>query len=197
MWDKIYNTAEYMYGTEPNQFLQESVQYIPKRSGNILCLGDGEGRNSVYLAKLGYNVTAVDLSSVAINKAKKLADEHQVKVTYIHANLDNYEFGENQWDGIVSIFCHLPSQLRARVNHSAFLSLRPGGVYVIEGYTTRQLEYKTGGPSSEDMMISGQILSSELSQMKTIILTETERFIHEGIKHNGLSHVVQGVLIKS
>ncbi|CAM3672755.1 tellurite resistance protein TehB [Vibrio aerogenes CECT 7868] len=195
MWDEIYNTAAYVYGTEPNQFLQEAVLHIPK--GNILCLGDGEGRNSIYLAKLGYNVTAIDLSLVAINKARKLADEHQVQINHIHENLEHFKFGAHQWDGIVSIFCHLPSILRSQVHQSVCQSLRPKGVFVIEGYTVQQLQYKTGGPSSADMMISSQILSTELSQLEPLILTETERFIHEGQKHHGLSHVVQGIFTKS
>jgi SAM-dependent methyltransferase len=194
MWDERYNTAEYMYGKTPNDFLQANIKHLP--TGNVLCLADGEGRNSVYLAKCGYRVTAVDLSAVALKKARQLADESQVKVDFIHADLANFNFGEQQWDGVVSIFCHLPAALRARVHRSLCRGLKKNGTYLVEGYTPKQLQYKTGGPGSAEMMLSAGILTKELHHMHPLFVTEKERMIQEGILHRGKSHVVQGVFVK-
>src|SRR5919112_1168906 len=110
MWDERYSSEEYAYGTKPNRFLEAKVSFIPK--GKVLSLAEGEGRNAVYLAKQGYSVTAVDASIVGLNKAGKLAEENGVVVELIHADLADYDLGEDEWDGIVSIFCPLPSPLR-------------------------------------------------------------------------------------
>lgn len=194
MWDSTYDRAEYLYGEEPNDFLKESVKSLP--SGRILCLADGEGRNSVYLASLGYEVTAVDLSSVAIQKARKLAESRQVRVNFVHADLADFELGRERWDGIVSIFCHLPPELRKSLHHAVQQGLKRSGVYLVKGYTPKQLLFRTGGPPRVDMLLSAQILSGELQQLHPLMLTERERFIQEGTLHNGHSHVVQGVFIK-
>ena len=110
MWDERYNTEEYAYGKAANNFLEENYTAIPK--GNVLSLAEGEGRNAVFLARQGYTVTAVDASQVGLNKAKKLAEEHGVTIELVHADLADFDLGENRWDGIVSIFCPLPSALR-------------------------------------------------------------------------------------
>lgn len=191
MWDKTYSTDAYVYGEQPNLFLQQQVAQIPL--GNVLCLADGEGRNSVFLAKLGYNVTAVDLSLVGLEKAKKLADKHNVNVNYIHADLAAFDLGSEQWDGIVAIFCHLPQSLRQSLHSRLAPSLKKNGVYLVEGYTPEQLNYKTGGPPNAEMMLSKQILLDEIEALNFLYLEELEREVHEGINHNGLGHVVQAI----
>lgn len=110
MWDERYSTEEYAYGTAPNEFLVKNAHHIPK--GKVLSLAEGEGRNAVFLAQQGYSVTAVDASLVGLNKARKLAEKKGVIVEFIHASLADYDLGEKQWDGIVSIFCPLPSTIR-------------------------------------------------------------------------------------
>src|SRR5262245_21514589 len=113
MWDERYSSEEYAYGTKPNEFLEANFNRIPK--GNLLSIAEGEGRNAVFLAKQGYTVTAVDASLVGLNKARKLAEEHGVSIELIQADLADYDLGENQWDGIVSIFCPLPSAIRKQL----------------------------------------------------------------------------------
>ena len=110
MWDERYSPDEYVYGKAPNQFLEENYNAIPK--GKVLSLAEGEGRNAVFLAKQGYSVTAVDASQVGLSKAKKLAEENGVELELIRGDLVDFDIGENKWDGIVSIFCPLPSALR-------------------------------------------------------------------------------------
>jgi SAM-dependent methyltransferase len=110
MWDERYSAKEYAYGATPNEFLVDTVRCIPK--GKVLSLDEGEGRNAVFLAKQGYTVTAVDASLVGLNKARMLAEENNVAIEFIHADLADYDLGENKWEGIVSIFCPLSSSLR-------------------------------------------------------------------------------------
>lgn len=189
MWDNVYNVEEYVYGQQPNDFLKTNTNVLAK--GKILCLGDGEGRNSVFLARLGFDVTAVDMSSIAIAKAKKLAEEHKVTVNYIHSDLNEFDLGESWWEGIVSIFCHLPAPLRQKIHQRIAKALTATGIYLLEGYTPKQLEFKTGGPPVPEMMYSSEIIKSELPGFNFKHLKEVERDVVEGSKHSGRGHVVQ------
>ncbi len=191
MWDERYGAEEYAYGTNPNQFLEENVNHIPK--GKVLSLAEGEGRNAVFLAKQGYSVTAVDASIVGLNKARKLAEENGVVVEFIHADLADYDLGENKWDGIVSIFCPLPSSLRKQLYKKVEAALKRNGVFLLEAFTPNQLKHGTGGGSSADVMQSKESLSLELAGLKFKHLIELERDVIEGIYHTGISAVVQAI----
>ncbi len=194
MWDERYSAPEYAYGKTPNQFLAANFQHIPK--GEVLSLAEGEGRNAVFLAKQGYSVTAVDSSLVGLQKAKKLAAENGVEINFIHADLADYDFGENRWDGIISIFCPLPSVLRQEVHKKVVAGLKYQSVFLLEAYTPHQLKYGTGGGSSPDLMMSQADLSMELEGLSFSHLVELEREVIEGIYHTGLSAVVQAIAYK-
>jgi 2-polyprenyl-3-methyl-5-hydroxy-6-metoxy-1,4-benzoquinol methylase len=189
-WDERYASDAFFYGTEPNDFLASSAHHVVS-GGKVLCLAEGEGRNAVWLARQGYDVTGVDGSSVGLEKAQALAREHGVNITTITADLADFDMGDQQWDAIVSIWCHLPPALRQDVHRRVMQALKPGGTLILESYTPRQLEYKTGGPPVAEMMMSEEILRKELCQLDFVHLAETEREIHEGPGHNGLSAVVQ------
>jgi len=191
MWDERYSAEEYAYGTNPNKFLEANVSSIPK--GKVLSLAEGEGRNAVFLAKQGYSVTAVDSSLVGLNKARKLAEENGVIVEFIHTDLAEYDLGENKWDGIVSIFCPLPSSIRKQLHKKVEAALKRNGVFLLEAYTPAQLKYGTGGGNSVDVMQSKESLSLELAGLKFKHLIELERDVVEGIYHTGLGAVVQAV----
>lgn len=191
MWDKAYSSNDYVYGKTPNNFLSDNFESLPK--GRILLLGEGEGRNSVFLASQGYSVTAVDISPVGLEKARKLAEEAGVNIETICADLESYDLGEQCWDGIVSIFCHLPPNTRKAVHQQIKTALKPSGVFLVEGYTPEQLNFKTGGPPVAEMMISQSILSEELNSLQFSHLVELEREVNEGIKHHGMAAVVQGI----
>ena len=194
MWDERYGTEEYAYGKTPNKFLEENYHVIPK--GKVLSLAEGEGRNAVFLAKQGYSVTAVDASQVGLNKAKKLADENGVSLEFIHADLAEFVIGENEWEGIVSIFCPLPSARRKELHKKVVAGLKPHGVFLVEAYTPDQLKYGTGGGSSADSMTSKESLLRELQGLKFIHLIELERNVVEGTYHTGLGAVVQAIALK-
>ena len=194
MWDERYRAEEYAYGTTPNEFLVENVRCIPK--GKVLSLAEGEGRNAVFLAKQGYSVTAVGSSLVGLNKARKLAGENDVVVEFIHADLADYDLGENKWDGIVSIFCPLPSSLRKDLYKKVIVGLKEGGVFLLEAYTPDQLKHGTGGGNSVDVMQSEESLRLELAGLRFKHLTELERNVIEGVYHTGIGSVVQAIATK-
>lgn len=194
MWDDRYSAEEYAYGTKPNEFLEENVNHIPK--GKVLSLAEGEGRNAVFLAKQGYSVTAVDASLVGLNKARKLAEENGVVVEFVHADLADYDLGENRWDGIVSIFCPLPSSLRKQLYKKVEAGLKQDGVFLLEAYTPEQLKHGTGGGNSADVMQSKESLSLELAGLKFRHLMELERDVREGIYHTGIGAVVQAIAVR-
>ena len=191
-WDERYSTPDYAYGTQPNDFLAEQFACIPA-GGRVLCLADGEGRNGVFLARQGYEVTSVDLSRVGLEKAAKLAQKHGVSLQPVHADLAQYSLGTEQWDGIVSIFCHLPSTIRQRLYPQIPTSLKAGGVFVLEAYTPAQLAYSTGGPKDADMLMNTQKLQTELPGLHFSLLREVQRNIVEGSLHTGLACVVQAI----
>lgn len=194
MWDERYSTAEYVYGTSPNEYLVSVTGRLPK--GRVLCLAEGEGRNAVYLAGQGFDVLAVDGSKVGLAKADKLAEKSGVTIRTQRANLDTYDLGEERWDAIVAIFCHLPPELRSRVHAGVVKALKPGGVFVLEAYTPKQLDYKTGGPPKVELLISAADLTQELKGLTFEHLEEIERDVQEGRLHTGKAAVVQMLAVK-
>ena len=189
MWDERFSGLEYIYGTEPNDFLASVASQIPQ--GKVLCLADGEGRNGTYLASLGYEVFALDGSIVGLEKAQKLAQEKQVKITTIHADLADFIIEPQAWDGIVSIFCHLPPDLRSQVHRQAVQGLKANGVFVLEAFAPEQLAYNTGGPKNIDMLPVLNQLQKELTGLDWEIARSLERDLDEGRYHNGKAAVIQ------
>jgi SAM-dependent methyltransferase len=195
MWNQRYSQPGFAYGTDPNAFLVSVAERIPK--GRVLSLGEGEGRNAVFLASLGYDVVAVDASGVGLGKAHQLATERGVTVTTIHSDLATFQIEPESWDGIISIFCHVPSAMRIRLHCSVVNALKPGGVFVLEAYSPKQLLFDTGGPKEVDRLISLDDLQQELSGLQLVHAREMQRDVREGKYHTGPSSVVQIVGIRS
>lgn len=189
MWDERYSTEEFAYGREPNDFLKERVELLPV--GRTLCLAEGEGRNAVFLARRGHSVTAVDQSRVGLEKAERLAQERDVRIETVHADLARFEIVPESWDAIVSVFVHLPPPLRRDVHRDAVSGLRPGGVFLLEAYTPEQLRYSTGGPPVEELMMTLETLEAELEGLEWLHAQELVRDVHEGEFHHGRGAVVQ------
>jgi ubiquinone/menaquinone biosynthesis C-methylase UbiE len=189
-WDTRYSEDGYAYGLEPNDFLKENYKQI-QAGGRVLCLSEGEGRNAIFLAHQGLDVTAVDISEVGLNKAKERAKKEGVNLTTFLADLENFEFGENSWDGLISIFGHLPPSLRSKVHSKIFPSLKKNGIFLLEAYTPEQLLLKTGGPKDESMMLTLSIVEKELSKLNPAIKRTCVRDIQEGKYHSGPSAVLQ------
>jgi len=190
MWDERYSGSGYFYGTEPNDFLRERAAAIPP-GGSVLCLGEGEGRNAAWLAGRGLEVTALDQSAEGLRKARELSATRGVTVTTLQADLASHDILPAGWDAIVSIWCHLPSQLRARVHAQVVAGLKPGGVFLLEAYRPEQLRFGTGGPKDADLLPTLAQLRHELAGLEIDHGAELEREVHEGQGHSGPSAVVQ------
>jgi len=188
-WDARYAEPGYAYGTEPNDFLVEVAARIPP--GRVLCLGEGEGRNAAFLAARGFEVVAVDLSRVGLDKAAALARERGVRVTTVHADLKAFTIEPGAWAGIVSLWIHLPAAERAPLHRRCVAGLAPGGAFVLEAYTPRQLEFGTGGPQSAERMATLAALREELAGLDLEIARELDREVREGRFHDGMGAVVQ------
>jgi SAM-dependent methyltransferase len=189
VWDERYRTETYAYGTSPNEFLASVADRIPR--GPVLCLAEGEGRNAVFLAARGHAVTAVDWSSVGLAKAERLAAERKVHLSTVCADLAEMEIMPESWSGIVAIFAHLPRIVRAPLHQRVRAGLCPGGVFIAESYTPKQVEYGTGGPKDPGLLPTLNDLRQELAGLEWEIAREVEREIHEGELHDGWSAVVQ------
>lgn len=194
MWNDRYDTDEYIFGTEPNAFLVSVIDQIPK--GCVLSIAEGEGRNGVYLARTGYDVTALDSSTIALQKAEKLANIHGVSIKTITADLAEYQIEENSWDAIISIFCHLPPALRKKVHNQVVHGLCSGGILVLEAYSPDQLNYDTGGPGDPDLLMQLDELIEEFTGLDFIIEREVLRDVIDDGKIVGKSAVVQILAMK-
>lgn len=193
-WDERYAGNDYHFGTQPNGFLRDSIDLLPR--GRVLCIGDGEGRNSVFLAERGFDVTAMDASPVGMEKALRLARDRGVNLETRIGDLRTYDLGRNEWDAIVSVFVHLLPELRRDVHGRVAAALRPGGVFLIEAYTPEQLGYRTGGPPVEELMMTLDMLKDDLSGLNVETGRQIVRNVTEGRGHRGRAAVVQVIARK-
>ncbi len=195
MWNERYAEAEFAYGKEPNDFLKEKINQ--KANGKVLCLAEGQGRNAVYLAGLGYDVTTVDLSNVGLERTLELAKERKVNVTTLQADLGTYLISEEAWDGIVCVFGHFPASVRRHILGQAHHGLKKGGFILIEVYSVDQLKHGTGGPKEASMLYQLDELKEILGPSWDLnVFHQIEREIQEGAYHNGMSSVIQVLATK-
>ncbi len=195
-WNSRYKAEEYVYGTAPNDFLAAHTKLLPT-AGRILTLAEGEGRNAVFLAGLGYKVSAMDFSQSARKKALHLATEHEVSIDYSLATLEQFDMGQNHWDGVVSIFCHPPSNTRKALYQRIQSALRPGGVFLLESYNKAQLNYNTGGPNHPSLLMSLNELTTAFQHQKILLAQDLIREVQEGKSHTGHASVTQFIARKT
>jgi SAM-dependent methyltransferase len=188
MWDERYQTAEYVFGTEPNDFLAEHAGEL---RGPVLSIAEGEGRNAVFLASLGLEVHGVDGSAVGLAKARALAQSKNVEIRTEVADLEAFEPDAGRYGAVVSISAHLPSALRKRLYPRLERCLVPGGIFLLEAYSEAQLERDTGGPKDLDMLMTVDKIRSELPDLVPVHLRELVREVNEGRRHRGAAAVVQ------
>lgn len=195
-WDERYTEGGYVFGEDPSGFFVKVAHLIPH--GDVLFLGDGYGRNSVYLASLGgYKAVSLDESLVGNEKAKDLANRRGVAIETVNASLEDYVIEPARWQGIVSIFCHLELELRTRVHHEVVNGLVDGGVFILQAYTPKQLEYRSGGPSRLEMLMNLDMLRKDLEGLTMEYSEEVEYEVNEGQLHHGMAAVVQVVARKT
>ena len=196
-WNNRFAKDGYVFGTEPNEWLRRHAS-VWKTCARILCVADGEGRNSVWLAKQGHLVEAFDISVVGVAKAKRLAQEGQVNVTFAVAGCDDFAWTSNHYDGVVAIFVQFADPaLRTRLFENMVRSLKPGGKLILVGYTPKQLEYGTGGPSALSHLYTPQMLQEAFGELNIQVLDEYEAELAEGDGHKGRSAVIGLVATRS
>lgn len=190
MWNQRFSSDDYGYGREPNDFLREQAGLLPP-GARVLCIGDGEGRNGVFLATLGHRVTSLDYAAEGLRKARRLAEERGVSLETVHADLAEYHAEAGSFDAVVSIFCHLPAEVRRRVHGDLPRVLAPQGLFLLEGYTPAQLAFGTGGPKDPALLYSLEGLREELEGLSLEVAREVERDVVEGKLHTGRAATVQ------
>ena len=193
-WDDRYSEDGYAFGDQPNDFLVEVEPTLIK--GDTLMLGDGDGRNGVWMAEQGHRVVSIDLSPVGVSKAKELAVQRGTTIDARVGDLDTFDMGSQQWDNIVSIFCHVPSALRSRVHATVNAALRPGGRFVLESYNAANIGRGVGGPQSPDLTVELEELETDFAGWHLEIHRAIDRNIVEGKYHAGHSSTVQFVAVK-
>lgn len=196
IWDERYAGEEYHFGTDPNAFLA-SQRAVLKPGMSCLAVADGEGRNGVWLAEQGLQVLSVDSSSVALDKAKRLAQQRNVDVQFEQADLVQWSWGEKRFDVVAAIFIQFaPPGMREQMFERIKRCLKPGGLLLLQGYTQRQLEYRTGGPSQAENLYTAALLRDAFADMDILHLAEHEDIIREGAGHSGMSALIDLVARK-
>jgi len=191
-WDERYSSKEYVYGKEPNQFFKKQLyKIIPP--GKLLLPGEGEGRNAVFAAKLGWQVEAFDQSSVAKLKALKLAEENNVTINYSIVNLAMFTTQKNFYDCAAIIFVHLATDFRSEFHKKIMDSIKPKGKIILELFSKNQFGKNSGGPQDLNMLSSIEEIENDFRQMRPILLKEETIFLYEGEKHSGQSSVIRFV----
>lgn len=193
-WDERYRHPNFVYGYRPNDFLKGQARLL-RPGSRVLCLGDGEGRNGVWLAQQGHDVVSLDFSQVALAKARALAQERGVAIETRCVDLAEWvdqPDPEQPFDAVVSIFLHLPAPLRRRVAQTATRQCAPGAKLILEAFTPAQPALGSGGPREPELLLSRADVQADWEGWRLDVRI-LERRIFEGMAHQGLSSVVQAL----
>lgn len=189
-WNKRFRTDDYIFGTEPNAWLREQAP-VWQPGQRVLCVADGEGRNSVWLAKQGLRVDAYDIAEVGVAKARQLAAAQGVNVNYTVADCDSFHYERGAYDGVAAIFVQFADPaLRERLFANIQRCLKPGGTLILQGYTPKQLEYKTGGPPQVSHLYTEVLLREAFADFELLTLRAYEAELKEGDRHSGMSALI-------
>ena len=189
-WNQRFASEDYIFGREPNAYLRAQAGLLP-REGQALCVADGEGRNSVWLARQGLKVQAFDIAEVGVTKARRLAAESGVTVAFNVAGCDDWHWQTGTHDVVVAVFVQFADPaMRGRLFDNMARALKPGGLLIIQGYTPRQLDYKTGGPGVLSHLYTADMLRKAFGALQIIELTEYDAELQEGARHAGKSALV-------
>lgn len=189
-WHERFQTKEYVYGTDPNEFIK-NMQNRLRLSGRALAIAEGEGRNAVYLAEQGMDVTAWDMARSGLDKTERLAEERRVAVLTEQVDLAHAEWAEEAWDLIICVFGHYPKDVQHKTFDGIRHALKPGGHFLMEVYSVDQPAYGTGGPKQESFLYRPEEVLEAFQEFKITHFFTGEVERHEGKLHNGLSHVIQ------
>lgn len=193
-WDERYSIKDYVYGTSPNQFFREQIEKL--KAGRILMLGEGEGRNAVYAAKLGWQVDAIDSSSAAKEKALKLAEENKVSINYQVSDIFSYNFPKNKYDAVGIIFLHMNESESKILYKKCVNALRKDRKIILELFSKNQFGKNSGGPQDLSLLYSVEQIHKNFYTLKHELLQEENILLSEGEFHKGEASVIRFVGIK-
>lgn len=189
-WDERYAENGFAYGTEPNVYLQSMVQHLSPGQ-RVLVIGDGEGRNGVWLATQGLNVVAVDQSNIGLEKAQRLATEKAVSIETVCADLTSWQWPENEYDAVVIIYVHFSPEVRELLHKKVIACLKPGGQLIMESFTPEQLNFSSGGPPVLEMLYTAEMMRNDFNGLDIIQLEECVTELQEGKYHCGEGAVLR------
>jgi ubiquinone/menaquinone biosynthesis C-methylase UbiE len=189
-WESRFDKPEYEFGKAPNDFLARCKPLLPK-SGNALAVADGEGRNGVWLAEQGLDVTSTDFSPAAQKKGRALAKERGVHVAFIEADMHKWPYPEAAFDVVAEIFTQVSIPAERPLKWAGMRrALKPGGLLILEGYSPKQLEHGTGGPKNVEQLYTRAMLEDAFGDFRDLKIEEEEREMREGAAHAGMSAVI-------
>ena len=187
-WNERFDKEEFIFGKEPNEYLVEQTTQYLKPGNSVLCIADGEGRNGVWLAKQGMQVTGFDVSDIALMKANQFAKDNQVEIQYSLCDTDGFDWQANAYDAVIGIFIQFADPvMRTRIFQQVHRALKPGGIFILQGYTPKQLEYKTGGPSLIEHLYTEEMIRDLSQEFEILNLICYEKELSEGARHTGMS----------
>ncbi|MDC8099664.1 MULTISPECIES: class I SAM-dependent methyltransferase [Chryseobacterium] len=195
-WDERYTNEEFVYGTDPNLYLQAQLKQL--KPGSILFPADGEGRNSVYAALQGWESSAFDISTEGQKKALQLAEQHRISIDYQVGELSTLGYQEEQFDAIALIYAHFPAEIKSSIHRMLNVYLRKGGFIIFEAFSKNHLDYiarnpNVGGPKDIESLFSIDEIKADFPGYDIVELTETEIELKEGLFHNGTGSVIRFV----
>lgn len=193
-WNDRYSSEEFAYGTAPNNFLKEQLEKL--NPGSILFPAEGEGRNAVFAAQLGWKVSAFDISAEGKNKALKLAEANNVEIDYQVGELETLNYPAKQFDAMALIYAHFPAAIKSSIHKTLDTYLRKDGYIIFEAFSKKHLEYlaindKVGGPKDIESLFSIEEIQSDFPDYEIIKLEEKEIELNEGLFHNGKGSVIR------
>ena len=199
-WDQRYLEADYAYGEFPNEYLKEKLSSLSP--GKVLFPAEGEGRNAVFAANLGWEVSAFDLSEQARIKAEKLAEEKQVWIDYRVETIETSMYHENSLDAVVLVFAHFPAEKRKACHSKIATWLKSGGTLIIEGFSKNHIQNQkenqaVGGPKDPSMLYDLEELKQDFPDFRFAEALETETILSEGKYHQGKSSVIRIFAVKN
>jgi SAM-dependent methyltransferase len=195
MWDERFGQAEPVYGEQPNAYLRaQAHRFAP--GCKVLVPGDGYGRNGMWLAGQGFQVSTVDLSPVGVARARKSAQAAGLAMSIEEADLVTWSWPASDFDAVASIFLHHPPDLRPQIHARMLAALKPGGLLIIEAFTPAQLQHFSGGPKQGELLYTAEILQKDFTGADVLELLEVEIDLDEGRLHRGRAAVVHGVFRK-
>lgn len=195
VWNQRFELDEYVYGDKPNAFIESQADRL-KGKKKVVAFAEGEGRNAVFLARQGHDVTAWDYAVNGLMKTEKLADRFNVKVETSQKDLVQDPVPYEEYDAAIMVFGHFSKSDQKKVIEKMISVVKPGGVVMLEVYSEDQLRYQTGGPKTADMLYSPMDLLEWTHSYQMLHFFYGEQRRDEGKLHNGMGHVIQVIIRK-